>query len=386
MPKYYDVLTGGFPCQSFSARGQRRGLDDPRGALYREILRTLVACRPRAFLLENVEGLATMDDGEVLDVIVADLRAAGYDVETKIIDAAGWVPQSRRRVFFVGFRVDDAQDDENVRRPWTTTADSRAARRSGASAASRFRWPTRTRTRGGTVRDVLEDECGNDATAACEVSERQTRRAARFFRRRDEETNVTYLEADLDGVARTLVASYRKSSAYNAELVAPAGERRRRPRYYTAREAARLQGFPESFALDPDRGHHELGNSVAVPLVRDIAVEMLRALGVEDLPGHLFLLYFAVMSALTPPVAVAEMLGRRLPRVLLVHGSRHALARARLARGSARLRRRLHGLPGRRRVARAAGQRHCHLEDRRVGWPFARRARVQVHAGRREPP
>ena len=45
----------------------------------------------------------------------------------------------------------------------------------------------------------------------------------RFFRRRDEETNVTYLEADLDGVARTLVASYRKSSAYNAELVAPAG-------------------------------------------------------------------------------------------------------------------------------------------------------------------
>ena len=99
----HDVLTGGFPCQSFSARGQRRGLDDPRGALYREILRTLVACRPRAFLLENVEGLATMDDGEVLDVIVADLRAAGYDVETKIIDAAGWVPQSRRRVFFVGF-------------------------------------------------------------------------------------------------------------------------------------------------------------------------------------------------------------------------------------------------------------------------------------------
>ena len=96
----HDVLTGGFPCQSFSARGQRRGLDDPRGALYREILRTLVACRPRAFLLENVEGLATMDDGEVLDVIVADLRAAGYDVETKIIDAAGWVPQSRKRGIF----------------------------------------------------------------------------------------------------------------------------------------------------------------------------------------------------------------------------------------------------------------------------------------------
>ena len=93
---------------------------------------------------------------------------------------------------------------------------------------------------------------------------------------------MTYLEADLDGVARTLVASYRKSSAYNAELVAPAGSRRRRPRVLHRQEAARLQGFPESFALDPDRGHHELGNSVAVPLVRDIAVETPRALGVEE--------------------------------------------------------------------------------------------------------
>ena len=107
------------------------------------------------------------------------------------------------------------------------------------------------------------------------------RRAARFFRRRDEETNVTYLEADLDGVARTLVASYRKSSAYNAELVAPAGSVVGDRGITPPGRRPRLQGSPESFALDPDRGHHELGNSVAVPLVRDIAVEMLRALGVE---------------------------------------------------------------------------------------------------------
>ena len=81
-----------------------------------------------------------------------------------------------------------------------------------------------------------------------------------------------------------------------------------------------------------------------------------------------------------PPVAVARMLGRRLPGVLLVH-CRHALARARLAR-IARLRRRLHGLPGRRRVARAAGQRHCHLEDGRWWWGrVAGRARArEVHA------
>ena len=90
-----------------------------------------------------------------------------------------------------------------------------------------------------------------------------------------------------------------------------------------------------------------------------------------------------------PPVAVRDrVLGRRLPRVLLVHGSRHALGRARLARGSPRLRRRLHGLPGRRRVARAAGDRHGHLEDWWLLWGrVAGRARArEMHAGRREPP
>jgi DNA (cytosine-5)-methyltransferase 1 len=83
-----------------------------------------------------------------------------------------------------------------------------------------------------------------------------------------------------------LCASYRKSSVYNAELVPPVGNDggdeggsvRTRPRYYTVRECARLQGFPETFYPDPERGYHELGNSVCVPLVRAIGEEVLRAL------------------------------------------------------------------------------------------------------------
>ena len=150
----HDVLTGGFPCQSFSRRGDRLGLGDPRGQLFREILRVLVAAEPRAFVLENVEGLVTMDDGETMAEIVAALESVGYAVGTRVFDARGWVPQSRKRVFFVGFR-----------------SDLRAAREDGV-----FTWPEEPRDCGGTVMDVLEDE--HSETARCEVSEYQMERAA----------------------------------------------------------------------------------------------------------------------------------------------------------------------------------------------------------------
>jgi DNA (cytosine-5)-methyltransferase 1 len=182
------------------------------------------------------------------------------------------VPQSRKRVFFVGFR-----------------SDLRAAREDGV-----FAWPEEPSDCGGTVDDVLEDERG-EAAARCEVSEYQMDRAAAFFRRQQgrtgdvdpgaSNTHAGYL-FPTDGVARTLCASYRKSSVYNAELVPPVGNDggddggsvRTRPRYYTVRECARLQGFPETFYPDPERGYHELGNSVCVPLVRAIGEEVLRAL------------------------------------------------------------------------------------------------------------
>ena len=290
----HDILTGGFPCQSFSQRGDRLGLEDPRGQLYKEILRLLTACRPKAFILENVEGLARMDGGKTLELIVDELRGCGYGVHTKVFDAKGWVPQSRKRIYFVGFRDDLA------------------------GATERFAWPEAPETCGGTVEDLLEDEDGGEderepfeAVAACEVSRYQLDRAAAFFRRREGlEQHAGYL-SPVNGVARTLCASYRKSSVYNAELVpppmgdgtartmeggchdegsddadvaSPPEVRGRRPRYYTVREAARLQGFPETFHVDPERGYHELGNAVVPPLVRSVGEAVLVAM--EDAGVH----------------------------------------------------------------------------------------------------
>ena len=277
----HDVLTGGFPCQAFSRRGDRRGFDDPRGLLYLEICRVLRACRPSAFLLENVDGLVTMRGGETIRAVTEALASCGYGVTYAVLDAAdGWAPQRRRRVFFVGFRDDKVSQGALERFAWPTVDDTGASPR---------------------VRSILErEEDAADppgaAMRACEISAYQMDRAARFFARagalpkspedasrerrtKGQSRQSAYVAADLDGHARTLCASYRRSSAYNAELVPPSpATRARRPRFYTAREAARLMGFPETFQPDPERAWHEIGNAVAVPLVRDIAAAVLTAM------------------------------------------------------------------------------------------------------------
>lgn len=101
-PPAFDVLTAGFPCQSFSRAGARGGLADPRAGVLGDLLDVIVACRPRAVLLENVPEFLYADGGRARDFLVGSLRAAGYRVSWEILSAVDFdVPQVRRRVFFV---------------------------------------------------------------------------------------------------------------------------------------------------------------------------------------------------------------------------------------------------------------------------------------------
>jgi len=100
------ILEGGFPCQGFSTAGPRM-IDDPRNALYKECVRVIRGALPRSFLLENVPGLVSMANGEVMLQIMKDLAACGYDLTWDILNAADYgVPQNRKRVIFIGTRVD----------------------------------------------------------------------------------------------------------------------------------------------------------------------------------------------------------------------------------------------------------------------------------------
>jgi len=99
----FDLLTAGFPCQSFSLAGRRLGFEDTRGTLFFEIARCLKEKRPRYFLLENVKGLLSSDSGKSFRTIVSTLAELGYDIQWQVINSKNFgVPQSRPRVFIVG--------------------------------------------------------------------------------------------------------------------------------------------------------------------------------------------------------------------------------------------------------------------------------------------
>jgi DNA (cytosine-5)-methyltransferase 1 len=129
VPKH-DLLVGGFPCQPFTSLGLQLGLNDDkiisgrcariegenyqnsdqgRGQLFTQIVRILRHVQPKAFLLENVPGLVTTDDGKALETILVALKNAGYTVSHEICSARGITAQSRKRLFIVGVLIENSK-------------------------------------------------------------------------------------------------------------------------------------------------------------------------------------------------------------------------------------------------------------------------------------
>lgn len=106
----FDILTGGFPCQSFSVSAQnpkRLGIKDEKGTLFFEMVRVLKAHQPKAFFAENVKGILSANNKEAFPLIIEEFEKAGYNVSYKLCVATKYgVPQKRERVFIVGIRKD----------------------------------------------------------------------------------------------------------------------------------------------------------------------------------------------------------------------------------------------------------------------------------------
>ena len=98
-----DMWCGGFPCQSFSVAGKRRGFEDMRGTLIFEIFRLAAERKPNLILLENVRGLLNHDGGNTFRTILMGFWELGYDVEWEVLNSKRWVPQNRERIFIVGY-------------------------------------------------------------------------------------------------------------------------------------------------------------------------------------------------------------------------------------------------------------------------------------------
>lgn len=258
----HDVLVGGFPCQPFSSSGKRQGLEDDRGVLFLEIVKILKKeqkQRPKAFLLENVRGLLTHDNGCTLAIILKELKVCGYVVSYSLVDAVHLLPQERSRLFLVGIRKD-------------------------LPLCSDYSFPTLPKVHRG-VHSILQPCCirssANDALTATQLealclSEHQIRkvRSQPYTKRFPE---ARFLQ-DNSKPSKTLQSSYSRYMVGSqfVSTTAHSGWRR-----LSGREAARLQGFPEDFVLCSERPYQLLGNAVAPPIVTMVAVPLLCCIGVQ---------------------------------------------------------------------------------------------------------
>lgn len=103
LPQRADIVLGGFPCQDFSHAGKRKGFNSTRGLLYQSMAEVIKRTQPVLFVAENVRGLMTMNGGDAIRTIVKDFEKIGYNVVFKLLKAADFgVPQTRERVIIVG--------------------------------------------------------------------------------------------------------------------------------------------------------------------------------------------------------------------------------------------------------------------------------------------
>lgn len=103
----FDVLIAGFPCQTFSVIGRQEGFSDDRGQIIFHLSRIIKEKSPKVFILENVKGLVTHDNGKTIKTIINELTNCGYTTSYRVLTSLDYgVPQMRQRVYFVGFRTD----------------------------------------------------------------------------------------------------------------------------------------------------------------------------------------------------------------------------------------------------------------------------------------
>ena len=247
----FDILTAGFPCQAFSSVGLLGGFDDPRGNLFFETARVAKAIQPRVIFLENVANLVKHDEGNTFKVIIETLNELNYFLTWQVMNAKeyGDLPQQRNRIYIVAFK-----NEADIKR---------------------FRFPEKidlTRT----AFDLFDKEKQEDKYYM--DGHRMWSRMMEYMDKRDRVYRFTDwgLSRSREGICPTLLAAMgsrfeRIPFFYDDYSV----------RLLTPRECARLQGFPEAYQF-PNKYekqiYKQIGNSVAVPVVRRIAQNIIAAL------------------------------------------------------------------------------------------------------------
>lgn len=237
----FDILTGGFPCQSFSIIAQnpkRLGVKDDRGKLFFEMCRILRDKQPKCFIAENVKGLLTANQKSAFPLIMEEFKNSGYDVKHMVLNSANYgVPQKRERVIIVGFRKDLKID---------------------------FTFPNQVITDEDLfvpLKKVIENS----------VDEKYyfSDRAVEGMMKKREKMNKGRAQ-DIEKPCNTVGAHLAKVSLNSTDPVLMLENRYRR---FTPREVARIQSFPEKFELvgSESAQYRALGNAIPPVMIWYVA-------------------------------------------------------------------------------------------------------------------
>jgi DNA (cytosine-5)-methyltransferase 1 len=258
IPKKFDILCAGFPCQPFSIAGvsKKKSLgretgfkDKTQGTLFFDVADIINRHRPKAFFLENVKNLKSHDKGNTFRVIYDTLRELRYSVHCLVMDGQTYVPQHRERIMIVGFDEDIYDGKETF-----TFPEQHEATR--------------------CVKEILEPNIDPKYTLSDKLWAYLQNYAEKH---RAKGNGFGYGLVDLNGITRTLSARYYKDGS---EILIPQGEGKN-PRRLSPRECARLMGYPDQYRIDrvsDVQAYRQCGNSVIVPLITAVSEQIIKTM------------------------------------------------------------------------------------------------------------
>lgn len=258
----HDLLAAGFPCQPFSMAGHQKGFEDPRGSMFFRLVEIIKAKKPKAFLLENVRNLKSHNKGETFKVILHYLGVElGYNVTYKVLNSKDFgLPQNRERIYIVGFKDDVT-----------------------------FEFPEPLNVPRTKVSDILEDREVEEHYFLSQKyyeglfnhRERHRAKGSGFGFEVLNPNGISYaLVVGNMGRERNLIKDKKRKGFYRKGMDKALARNSLGIRKLTIRECARLQGFPEDFVFPVTRTQawKQLGNTVSIPVIKEVATRILDAL------------------------------------------------------------------------------------------------------------
>lgn len=257
-----DLLSGGYPCQSFSYAGKKMGLNDTRGTLFYHYAKIMKQLKPKMFLVENVKGLTTNDNGRTLKTMINVFENLGYEVTYKVLNAWDYgVAEKRERLVLIGIR-----NDLDISYRYPKAYDYKPVLKDvlknvPASKGQKYS-PAKTKImklvpQGGYWRD-LPDEVAKEYMGKSYYSGGGRTGMARR------------MSWDEPSLTLTTSPSQKQTERCHPSETRP----------FTTREYARIQSFPDSWKFSGGVGevYKQIGNAVAVNFGKEIALSVIASL------------------------------------------------------------------------------------------------------------